>query len=58
MHCFLNLKVKQGQNKRFDAFLASECNEVFSGYQAGEVVQFRRDQCFEDHLCPRPWSQK
>jgi hypothetical protein len=29
-------------------------NEVFSGYQPGEVVQFFRDQHFEDHLCPRP----
>jgi hypothetical protein len=29
-------------------------NEVFLGHQPGEVVQFFRDQCFEDHLCPRP----
>jgi hypothetical protein len=39
---------------RFDAFLASEYNEAFSGYQLGKVVQFCRKQCFEDHLCPRP----
>jgi hypothetical protein len=38
---------------RFDAFPASEYNEVFLGYQLGEVVQFSRDQRFEDHLCPR-----
>jgi hypothetical protein len=29
-------------------------NEVFSDYQPGKVVQFCRNQRFEDHLCPRP----
>jgi hypothetical protein len=29
-------------------------DEVFSGYQLGKVVQFFRDQRFEDHLCPHP----
>jgi hypothetical protein len=43
---------------RFDAFPASEYNEVFSGYQPGEVVQFCRDQRFEDHLCPRPQGRR
>jgi hypothetical protein len=43
---------------RFDVFPASECNEVFSGYQPGEVVQFSRDQRFEDHLCPRPQDRR
>jgi hypothetical protein len=38
---------------RFDTFLASQYNEVFLGYQLGKVVQFCRDQHFEDHLCPR-----
>jgi hypothetical protein len=33
-------------------------NEVFSGYQPGEVVQFSRDQRFEDHLCPRPQGRR
>jgi len=32
----------------------SAYNEVFLGYQPGKVVQFFRDQRFEDHLCPRP----
>jgi hypothetical protein len=32
----------------------SEYNEVFPGYQSGKVVQFFRDQRFEDHLCPHP----
>jgi hypothetical protein len=35
---------------RFDAFPASEYNEVFSGYQPGKVVQFCTDQRFEDHI--------
>jgi len=39
---------------RFDAFPASGYDEVFSGYQPGKVVQFCRNQRFEDHLCPRP----
>jgi hypothetical protein len=43
---------------RFDAFPASEYSEVFSGYQPGEVVQFCRDQRFEDHLCPRPQGRR
>jgi hypothetical protein len=43
-----------GKYIRFDAFPASEYNEVFSGYQPGEVIQFSRDQHFKDHLCPRP----
>jgi hypothetical protein len=43
---------------RFDAFSASEYNEVFWGYQLGEVVQFSRDQRFEDHLCPRPQGRR
>jgi hypothetical protein len=43
---------------RFDAFLATEYNEVFSGYQPGEVVQFSRDQHFEDHICPRPHGRR
>jgi hypothetical protein len=33
-------------------------NEVFLGYQPGEVVQFSRDQRFEDHLCPRPQGHR
>jgi hypothetical protein len=29
-------------------------DEVFSGYQLGQMVGQWKNQCFEDHLCPRP----
>jgi len=39
---------------RFVAFPATEFDEVFSGYQLGQLVEQRKNQRFEDHLCPRP----
>jgi hypothetical protein len=36
------------------AFLATEHNEMFLGYQPGQVVEQGKNQCFEDYLCPRP----
>jgi hypothetical protein len=41
---------------RFGAFPASEYNEVFSGYQPGKVVQFCRNQRFEDPGRGQRWS--
>jgi hypothetical protein len=35
VNCYIHIR-----SIRFDAFPASEYNEVFSGYQPGEVVQF------------------
>jgi hypothetical protein len=29
-------------------------DEVFSGYQPGQMVERWANQRFEDHLCPRP----
>jgi hypothetical protein len=39
---------------RFVAFPATEYDEVFSGYQPGQMVERRKNQRLEDHLCPRP----
>jgi hypothetical protein len=39
---------------RFVAFLVTEYDEVFLGYQLGQMVEWWENQCFEDHLCPRP----
>jgi len=39
---------------RFVAFPATEYDEVFSGYQPGQMVERWKNQRFEDHLCPRP----
>jgi hypothetical protein len=36
------------------AFTATKNNEVFSGYQPRQVVKWRKHQCFEDHIRPRP----
>jgi hypothetical protein len=29
-------------------------NKIFLGYQQHQVVEWRKNQHFEDHLCPRP----
>jgi hypothetical protein len=29
-------------------------DEVLSGYQPGQMVERRKNQRYEDHLCPRP----
>jgi hypothetical protein len=29
-------------------------DEVVSGYQPGQMVERRKNQRFEDHLCPHP----
>jgi hypothetical protein len=39
---------------RFVAFPATAYDEVFSGYQPGQMVERWKNQRFEDHLCPRP----
>jgi len=38
---------------RFVAFPATEC-DIFSGYQPSQMVERRKNQLYEDHLCPRP----
>jgi hypothetical protein len=38
----------------FDAFPVTEYDEVFLGYQPGQMIERWKNQCFEDHLCPRP----
>jgi hypothetical protein len=40
--------------RRFVAFPATEYDEVFSGYQPGQIVEKWKNQHFKDHLCPRP----
>jgi hypothetical protein len=30
------------------------CNKIFLGYQPCQVVEWQKNQRFEDHLCPRP----
>jgi len=39
---------------RFVAFLATEYDQVLSGYQPGQMVEWWKNQRFEDHLCPHP----
>jgi hypothetical protein len=29
-------------------------NKIFSGYQPRQMVEWRKNQRFEEHLCPRP----
>jgi hypothetical protein len=38
----------------FVAFTATLHNEIFSGYQACQLVRRRKNQRFKDHLCPCP----
>jgi len=38
---------------KFVAFKATEYDEVFSGYQPGQMVEWWEIQRFKDHLCPR-----
>jgi hypothetical protein len=37
---------------RFVAFPVTEYDEVLLGYQPGQMVEWWKNQCFKDHLCP------
>jgi hypothetical protein len=39
---------------RFFASLATEYDEVYSGYQPGQIFEVCKNQRFEDHLCLSP----
>jgi hypothetical protein len=34
--------------------MATKYNKILSGYQLHQVVKRRKNQHFENHLCPRP----
>jgi hypothetical protein len=54
VYCCCLFRYQLSLEMKFVAFLATEYDEVFSGYQPGQMVERWGGERFEDHLCPRP----
>jgi hypothetical protein len=52
--CFIRQQSNIQSVTRCVAFPVTGYDEVFSGYQLGQMVERWKNQHFEDHLCPRP----